>query len=65
MNSDGASLRLVRFGPLDLRPEGTGPNLFVDATKGVNYLLEIKESSVRNKCVEPGSISCMLFSMLM
>merc|ERR1711957_233750 len=24
-------------------PEGTGPNLFVDTTKGVNYLLEIKE----------------------
>merc|ERR1712210_35189 len=27
-------------------PEGTGPNLFVDTTKGVNYLLEIKESVV-------------------
>jgi len=27
-------------------PEGTGPNLFVDTTKGVNYLLEIKESFV-------------------
>jgi len=25
-------------------PDGTGPNLFVDTTKGVNYLLEIKES---------------------
>eukprot|EP00551_Chaetoceros_affinis_P009778 CAMPEP_0203682932 /NCGR_PEP_ID=MMETSP0090-20130426/47256_1 /ASSEMBLY_ACC=CAM_ASM_001088 /TAXON_ID=426623 /ORGANISM="Chaetoceros affinis, Strain CCMP159" /LENGTH=846 /DNA_ID=CAMNT_0050552049 /DNA_START=109 /DNA_END=2650 /DNA_ORIENTATION=- len=27
-------------------PEGTGPNLFVDTTKGVNYLMEIKESVV-------------------
>jgi elongation factor 2 len=27
-------------------PDGTGPNLFVDTTKGVNYLLEIKESVV-------------------
>jgi len=27
-------------------PEGTGPNCFVDTTKGVNYLLEIKESVV-------------------
>jgi elongation factor 2 len=27
-------------------PEGRGPNLFVDTTKGVNYLLEIKESVV-------------------
>jgi elongation factor 2 len=27
-------------------PEGTGPNLFVDTTKGVNYLAEIKESVV-------------------
>merc|ERR1719221_1381272 len=27
-------------------PEGTGPNFFVDTTKGVNYLLEIKESVV-------------------
>jgi len=27
-------------------PEGTGPNLLVDTTKGVNYLLEIKESVV-------------------
>lgn len=27
-------------------PEGTGPNLFVDTTKGVNYLIEIKESVV-------------------
>jgi len=27
-----------------LGPDGTGPNLFVDTTKGVNYLLEIKES---------------------
>lgn len=27
-------------------PEGTGPNVFVDTTKGVNYLLEIKESVV-------------------
>lgn len=27
-------------------PEGTGPNMFVDTTKGVNYLLEIKESVV-------------------
>jgi len=27
-------------------PEGTGANLFVDTTKGVNYLLEIKESVV-------------------
>jgi elongation factor 2 len=25
-------------------PEGTGPNLFVDSTKGVSYLNEIKES---------------------
>merc|ERR1712194_738972 len=25
-------------------PDGTGPNTFVDTTKGVNYLLEIKES---------------------
>jgi len=25
-------------------PDGTGPNLMVDTTKGVNYLLEIKES---------------------
>jgi elongation factor 2 len=27
-------------------PEGTGPNIFLDATKGVNYLNEIKESVV-------------------
>lgn len=27
-------------------PDGTGPNLFVDATKGVSYLAEIKESVV-------------------
>jgi len=27
-------------------PDGTGPNLFVDTTKAVNYLLEIKESVV-------------------
>jgi len=27
-------------------PDGTGPNCFVDTTKGVNYLLEIKESVV-------------------
>jgi len=27
-------------------PDGTGPNLFVDTTKGVNYLAEIKESVV-------------------
>merc|ERR1719221_1450656 len=27
-------------------PEGTGPNLLVDTTKGVNYLNEIKESVV-------------------
>jgi len=27
-------------------PEGTGPNTFVDTTKGVNYLMEIKESVV-------------------
>lgn len=27
-------------------PDGTGPNIFVDTTKGVNYLLEIKESVV-------------------
>jgi elongation factor 2 len=27
-------------------PEGTGPNLMVDTTKGVNYLIEIKESVV-------------------
>mmetsp|Transcript_43960 Transcript_43960/g.51501 ORF Transcript_43960/g.51501 Transcript_43960/m.51501 type:complete len:869 (+) Transcript_43960:120-2726(+) len=27
-------------------PDGTGPNTFVDTTKGVNYLLEIKESVV-------------------
>eukprot|EP00586_Coscinodiscus_wailesii_P001975 CAMPEP_0172482620 /NCGR_PEP_ID=MMETSP1066-20121228/9100_1 /TAXON_ID=671091 /ORGANISM="Coscinodiscus wailesii, Strain CCMP2513" /LENGTH=851 /DNA_ID=CAMNT_0013245881 /DNA_START=140 /DNA_END=2695 /DNA_ORIENTATION=+ len=27
-------------------PEGTGPNFFCDTTKGVNYLLEIKESVV-------------------
>merc|ERR1711933_171596 len=27
-------------------PDGTGPNLYVDTTKGVNYLLEIKESVV-------------------
>merc|ERR1712086_958169 len=27
-----------------LGPDGTGPNMFVDTTKGVNYLLEIKES---------------------
>ena len=27
-------------------PDGTGPNLFVDTTKGVNYLIEIKESVV-------------------
>jgi len=27
-------------------PEGTGPNTFVDTTKGVNYLIEIKESVV-------------------
>jgi elongation factor 2 len=27
-------------------PEGTGPNVFVDTTKGVNYLLEIRESVV-------------------
>jgi len=33
--------RIWAFGP-----EGTGPNLYVDTTKGVNYLLEIKESVV-------------------
>jgi len=27
-------------------PEGRGPNLYVDTTKGVNYLMEIKESVV-------------------
>jgi len=27
-------------------PDGTGPNLFVDTTKGVNYLAEIRESVV-------------------
>jgi elongation factor 2 len=27
-------------------PEGTGPNVFCDATKGVSYLIEIKESVV-------------------
>eukprot|EP00968_Pinguiococcus_pyrenoidosus_P025412 scaffold6029_cov277-Pinguiococcus_pyrenoidosus.AAC.2 len=27
-------------------PDGTGPNVFVDTTKGVNYLNEIKESVV-------------------
>jgi elongation factor 2 len=27
-------------------PDGTGPNMFVDTTKGVNYLMEIKESVV-------------------
>ncbi|CAM9129394.1 unnamed protein product [Phaeothamnion confervicola] len=27
-------------------PDGTGPNVFVDVTKGVNYLNEIKESVV-------------------
>ena len=27
-------------------PEGTGPNMFVDTTKGVNYLAEIRESVV-------------------
>lgn len=27
-------------------PDGNGPNIFMDATKGVNYLLEIKESVV-------------------
>jgi elongation factor 2 len=27
-------------------PDGTGPNLFVDTTKGVNYLIEIRESVV-------------------
>lgn len=27
-------------------PEGTGPNIFVDTTKGVNYLAEIRESVV-------------------
>jgi len=27
-------------------PDGTGPNFMVDTTKGVNYLLEIKESVV-------------------
>ncbi|TMW63526.1 hypothetical protein Poli38472_002467 [Pythium oligandrum] len=27
-------------------PDGTGPNIFVDATKGVSYLNEIKESVV-------------------
>lgn len=27
-------------------PDGTGPNIFMDSTKGVNYLLEIKESVV-------------------
>jgi len=27
-------------------PDGTGPNLFVDSTKGVSYLSEIKESCV-------------------
>jgi elongation factor 2 len=27
-------------------PDGTGPNIFMDATKGVNYLNEIKESVI-------------------
>jgi hypothetical protein len=27
-------------------PEGTGPNLLIDATKGVKYLNEIKDSNV-------------------
>lgn len=27
-------------------PEGTGTNIFVDTTKGVNYLNEIKESVI-------------------
>jgi elongation factor 2 len=27
-------------------PDGTGPNMFVDTTKGVNYLAEIRESVV-------------------
>jgi elongation factor 2 len=27
-------------------PEGTGPNLLIDATKGVQYLNEIKDSVV-------------------
>lgn len=27
-------------------PEGTGTNIFVDVTKGVNYLNEIKESVI-------------------
>jgi len=37
----GEARKIWAFGP-----EGTGPNLFVDTTKGVNYLLEIKESVV-------------------
>jgi elongation factor 2 len=40
--SDVTEARNIRaFGP-----EGPGPNVFVDTTKGVNYLLEIKESVV-------------------
>jgi len=35
------AMKIWAFGP-----DGTGPNLFVDTTKGVNYLLEIKESVV-------------------
>jgi hypothetical protein len=66
MNSDEMSLRLVRFGPLDLRALDPIFSLIPPrVAKGVNYLLEIKESSVRNEYVEPGSISWMLFSMLM
>jgi len=37
----GEARKIWAFGP-----DGTGPNLFCDATKGVNYLLEIKESVV-------------------
>lgn len=37
----GEARKIWAFGP-----EGTGPNLLVDVTKGVQYLSEIKDSVV-------------------
>lgn len=37
----GESRKIWCFGP-----EGTGPNLLIDVTKGVQYLNEIKDSVV-------------------
>jgi len=69
----GEARKIWAFGP-----DGTGPNLFCDATKGVNYLLEIKESVVggfawaaqqgplcEEQCVVLDSTFSMLYCTLM